>query len=104
MREDMRAELDEFIVNVGSGRIANDKLAQIAAQCNDMQSRKMRNVPHFSDYYQTLNGFIKSGNFDRKFGEWQGIVQDITTRLEKGKTGNLEKLISGENIGTLVDL
>ncbi len=94
MREDMRAELDEFITNVGSGRIADDKLKEIVAQCNEMQTRKMRNVPHFSDYYQTLNGFIKSGNFDRKFGEWQNIVKDVTARLEKGKTGNLEKFLS----------
>jgi hypothetical protein len=93
MREDMRAELDELIANIGSGRVSDDKLQQIVAQCNDMQSRKMRNVPHFSDYYLTINGFIKSGNFDKKFNEWQIIVKDITTRLEKSKTGNLEKFL-----------
>lgn len=94
LREELAQTVKDFALNVSSGRIADTKLQDIVAQCNLMQSKKMRPTPHFTAYFTAINGFIKSGYYDKKFDSWHAIVKDLTAQSKDGKFSNIEKFLA----------
>lgn len=89
--------LEEISINSQSGRIPDAKMQAIIAQVNNMVTKKMRPIPHYTDYFDCINLFIKSGKFDAKFDDWQKAMTNITNKIDKSKFGDYERYIDFSN-------
>lgn len=90
-QEKSTAIIEEFAKN--SGGIAADKMQSIIKHANAMAEKKMRPIPHYADYFQVINAFMKSGKFDQRFAEWQKVLDDVTQKTEKARLANYDKFM-----------
>lgn len=92
-RNDSEKTVKAFIENCTSGKIQETRLEDVIKVCNIMADKRMRAYPHFTQYLNSINNLVTSGNLNTKFENWHGIVKDMADNSGRSRFKAYEKFV-----------